>query len=303
MAGTTTSVDLSQLPLPAIVEVLDFETIVSAQLADFTARQIAAGEPFTALLESDPAYKVIESAAYRELLLRQRVNDACKAVMLAYAASTDLDQIAANFDVQRLLISLGDPTLIPPTFDVYEDDNSLRRRVQLSFDGLSTAGPSGSYIFHALSASADVLDASAISEVAGTVIVSVLSRTGDGTAPSGTLAAVTTALNSETVRPLCDTVVVQSAAIVDWNIVATITTYDGPDSAVVIASAQAAAQAYADAQHVLGRDITMSGVYGALQQPGVQNVALTSPTANIVISQKQAPYCTSIALTYGGVGD
>jgi phage-related baseplate assembly protein len=303
MAGTTTSVDLSQLPLPTIVEVLDFETIVSAQLTDFAARQTAAGEPFTALLESDPAYKVIESAAYRELLLRQRVNDACKAIMLAYATKGDLDQIAANFDVQRLLISLGDPTLIPPTDDVYEDDTSLRRRVQLSFDGLTTAGPSGSYIFHALSASADVLDASAISEIAGTVIVSVLSRTGDGTAPSDTLAAVTAALNDETVRPLCDTVVVQSADVVDWNISATIVTFDGPDSAVVIASAQAAAQAYADAQHVLGRDITLSGVYAALQQPGVQNVVLASPLANIVISKKQAPNCTAITLVDGGVGD
>lgn len=300
--ATTTSVDLSLLALPAIVESLDFETIVSAQLSDFYARMTASGTTFTALVESDPAYKVIESAAYRELLIRQRVNEACKAIMLVYATGADLDQIAGNFGVFRLLVTAGDSTLVPPTSDVYESDTSLRRRVLLSFEGFSTAGPSGSYIFHALSASADVLDATAISTVAGTVTVSVLSATGSGAAPSGTLAAVTTALNSESVRPLCDTVVVQSASIVNYAITATLYTFAGPDSSVVMASALAAAQAYASTQHKLGLDITLSGVYAALQQPGVQEVVLASPSAKIVLDNTQASYCTAITLTYGGIG-
>lgn len=303
MAGTTTSVDLSQLPLPAIVETLDFETIVAAQLNDFYARMAAAGKPFTALVESDPAFKVIESAAYRELLMRQRANEAAKAVMLAYAAGTDLDQIGANYSVFRLLLVAGNPAALPPTVDIFEDDTSFRRRILLSFDGFSTAGPSGSYIFHALSASADVLDAQAISEVPGTVIVPVLSRTGNGTAPSGTLADVVVGLNDETVRPLCDTVDVRSAEIVEYAITATIFTFDGPDSAVVIQSARDAAQAYADAQHRLGLDITLDGVYAAVRQPGVQEVVLSSPTAKITINKKQASYCTAINLTYGGVGE
>jgi phage-related baseplate assembly protein len=303
MAGTTTSVDLSQLPLPAIVETLDFETIVAAQLADFQARMTATGQPFTALVESDPAYKVIESAAFREMLMRERVNEACKAVMLAYAAGTDLDQIAGNYDVERLLIEAGDPDAIPPTPDVFEDDDSLRRRVLLSFEGLSTAGPAGSYIYHALSADADVKDASATSPSAGDVLVCVLSRTGDGTAPTDTLDAVVAALNDETVRPLCDTVIVQSAIIVNYSIAATIYTFEGPDSAVVIQTAQDAAQAYADEQHRLGRDITLSGVFAALHQAGVQDVELSAPTANIVNDMTKAPYCTAINLTWGGNGD
>lgn len=303
MAGTSTTVDLSQLPVPNIVETVDFETIVSELLGDLVARMAAEGQEFSAPVESDTAYKLAECAAYRETLLRQRVNDACKAIMIQFAQKDDLTNLAANFDVDRLLITPADDTTIPPTAAVYEDDESLRRRVLLSFEGLSTAGPVGSYIYHSLSANADVLDASAVSDTPGTVTVSVLSRTGDGTAPAGTLADVVAALSAEDVRPLCDTVVVQSAAIVNYTIVATLYVFDGPDSAVIMQAANDAAAAYVAKQKRLGRDITLDGVYAALRVEGVQKVALTSPSADIAITKKQAPNCTAITLTYGGVGE
>ena len=52
----------------------------------------------------------------------------------------------------------------------------------------SVAGPTGAYEFHALSADGDVKDAAATSPAPGEVVVTVLSRTGDGAAwtdPSG----------------------------------------------------------------------------------------------------------------------
>lgn len=110
MASAYTKVDLSQLAPPNVVEALDFESIFAAMLADLRARD----STFTALVESDPAYKILEVAAYRELLIRQRVNDAAKAVMVAYATGADLDQIGANYDVARLLITPADETTIPP---------------------------------------------------------------------------------------------------------------------------------------------------------------------------------------------
>ena len=122
MAGTFTAIDLSQLPAPSIIEQLDFETILDEILADFLARDPS----HTAPLESDPAYKILEVAAYRELLLRQRVNDGARGVMLAYAVGSDLDQIGANFSVRRLLIQPADPTTIPPTPAVYESDEDYR---------------------------------------------------------------------------------------------------------------------------------------------------------------------------------
>ena len=303
MAATITTVDFSQLPPPVVVEQLDFETILAAMLADLQTRMAATGTPFTALVESDPAYKILEVAAYRELLLRQRVNEAALATMLAYAAGADLDNIGANYDCARLVITPADDTTIPPTPAVMEDDSSYRARIQLSMEGFSCAGPVGSYLSLTKNASGDVLDAGITTPVPGTVLVSVLSRTGDGAAPSGTLAAVTAALNAETVRPLCDTVQVQSAGIVHYTINATLTFLPSVDQATVLANAQTAAQAYADACHRVGRSVTVAGVHGALMAAGVVNAVLQAPgmTADIVPISTQAAYCTSITLVNGGI--
>ena len=299
MAGAFTAVDLAKLPLPDAVEVLDFETILAEMLADYQDRDPA----FSALVESDPAYKVLEVAAFRELLLRQRVNEAIKAVCLAYANDEDLDQIAARYNVERLMIDAGDPDAIPPVDPTYESNDSLRRRVQLSFEGFSTAGPEGAYIFHALGSDARVLDADARSPVPGQVIVAVLSNVGSGVAASDLLEAVDATLSDEDVRPLTDQVLVESAVIVNYAIVAQLTLYPGPDADVVLSAANSAAIAYAEANHRLGRDVTLSGLYAALHQEGVQNVVLTSPGASITVARNEASYCTGITITSVGVDE
>lgn len=304
MAATITTVDLSQLPPPTVVQQLDFETILAAMLADLQARAIAAGIPFTALLESDPAYEILEVCAYRELLLRQDMNEACQAVMLAYAEDSDLDNIGANYDCARLTITPEDDTTVPPTPAVMEQDGPYKARIQLSMEGFTCAGPSGAYLFLTKSASPDVLDANITSPVGGTVLVCVLSRTGDGTAPQPTLDAVTAALNAETVRPMCDTVIVQGASIVDYSINATLTFFQSVDTATVLTNAQTAAQTYANNCHKVGIAVHIAGVLGALMQAGVANVVLSAPgiVADILTSSTQASYCTGITLANGGYG-
>ena len=296
MPGTFTAVDLSRLPFPAVVEPLDFEVILQAMKDQFQALM----PDYTAWVESDPAQKLLELAAYRELGVRQRVNDSAKAIMPAYAIGSDLDQIAARYNVARLVIDPGDPAAVPPRDPVYEADADLRRRMLLAFEGLSTAGPVGAYLFHTLSASGDVLDASVESPTPGLVVVSVLSRTGDGTASSPLQAAVDAALNAETVRPLTDTVQVRSATIVPFTVDATLTLYPGPDTAVVMADAEARLLAYVADNHRLGRDITRAGLIAALVTAGVQNVDLATPAADIEITPAQAPFCTGHAITLGG---
>lgn len=293
MAGAFTVVDLSQLPAPNVVETLDFETILSAMIADLQERD----PTFTALVESDPAYKILEVCAYRELLMRQRVNEAAKAVMLAYATGSDLDQLGANVGVQRQVITPADDTTVPPTPAVMESDEDFRARIQLSPEGYTTAGSEGSYVFHGLGADADVKDIQAISPEPGKVTVYVLSRTGDGTAPAETIAAVASTLNGETIRPMTDEVTVLSANIVNYTITAELTLFPGPDANVVLQSAIDAVTAFAEAQRRIGYDVTLSGLYHALHQPGVQNVSLTSPTASLVLGDGQASYCTAINVT------
>lgn len=300
MAATAfTAIDLSQLPEPTVVQQLDYEQILAAMLADLRARDPS----FTALVESDPAYKVLEVAAYRELLIRRRVNDAALGVMLAYAQKGDLDQIGANYGVVRLVLDEGDADAVPPVEPTYEEDEDYRRRIQLSPEGYTTAGSKGSYIFHGLSAAADVKDIDAVSPTPGQVTVYVLSRTGSGAASPELLATVAAALNGEDIRPMTDQVTVQSAAIVNYTIVAELVVLPGPDSSVVRQTALDAITAYTQAQHKIGYDITLSGVYAALHQPGVQRVNLTTPAGNLTVGAGQAPFCTGITLTVASATD
>ncbi|MDN8001230.1 baseplate J/gp47 family protein [Burkholderia multivorans] len=290
-------IDLSQLPAPEVVEPLDFEVIYQDLLATFRALM---GEGWTAPLESDPVVKLLELAAYREVQLRARINDAARAVLLAYAVGADLEQLAANVNVSRLLVSPGDPEAIPPLDPVYENDASLRARVQRAFEGLSVAGPRAAYIFHALSADGRVADASAESPAPAQVVVTVLSREGDGSASADLLAVVETALSSEEVRPVADQLTVQGAQIVPYQVSATLWLYPGPEAEPILAAAQAELEAYVSTQRRLGRDIRRSALFAALHVEGVQRVELLHPAADVVLTSSQAAHCTAIDISTGG---
>lgn len=303
MAAGFTAVDLSQLAPPDVVEMLDFETIFSARKAELIALypedqqgDIAA----TLELESEPITKMLQESAYRELLLRSRVNDAARAVMLAYANDADLDQIGANYKMQRLLLDAGDPTALPPVPATWESNDDFRRRIQLSPEGYTTAGSQASYKFHAMGADADVRDAQPVSPAPGQITVYVLSRTGNGAAGQPLLNTVATALNAESLRPMTDQVATQSAAITEYQLNAALTVYPGPDAELIRQRAEDAVTAYVAAQHQLGYDVTLSGLYAALHQPGVQNVTLISPLADIVMGDGEAAYCTSVTVSVGG---
>jgi len=121
-----TEIDLSQLPSPKVIETLDFEVILTARKEAFLSlypEEQQAEMTNRLALESEPLTKLLQESAYRELLLRQRINDAARAVMLAHAQEADLDQIGANYNVYRLTLDVGDLTASPPRAPVYESDN------------------------------------------------------------------------------------------------------------------------------------------------------------------------------------
>jgi phage-related baseplate assembly protein len=294
---TYTAVDLSRLPPPSVVEALSFEQI----FADMLARLQQLVPAFDATVESDPVMMLLQVCAYREFLLRARVNDAARAVMPAFAVGADLDHLAALIGIERRLITPANPQAGTPA--VYETDDEFRRRMVLAPEGYSVAGPAGAYIFHALSADTDVLDATATSPAAGEVLVTVLARAGDGTASAGLLATIDTHLSDDTRRPLTDKVTVASAGIVPFSIAATVTTYAGPDASIVLAEARSRLDAYLARCRRIGLDVTRSGIFGALHLEGVHNVALAQPAADIVVDRTQAAWCTGIIITNGGVGE
>lgn len=153
------------------------------------------------------------------------------------------------------------------------------------------------YLYHALSASGQVKDAAVRSPAPGTVEVTVLSTLGDGTPATTLLTAVSNALNAEDVRPLCDQVSVIGAAVQTYAVTATITVGDGPDPAVIRSEALAAVQAYVADVHRIGRAVRRSGLFAALHRPGVIEVTLTAPAADIVPAVTGAAYCTGVTLT------
>lgn len=295
-------IDLSRLPPPDVVEPLDFEAILAERKARLVALTPSTDRPAleaTLALESEPLTKLLQENAYRELALRQRINEAARAVMLAGSRAADLDQLAANFNVERLLLDPGNPTAVPPVPPRYETDDDLRARVQLAFEGLSVAGPRMAYVFHALSAAARVSDVSAVSPAPAEALITVLSREGDGTAPQDLLDQVAAALNDENVRPVADRVTVQSAVIVPYAIDATLHLYPGPEAEPIIAEAEARLEAYIAAQRRIGRDIRRSAIYAVLHVEGVQRVELADPAEDVVISSSEAAWCTGFTLTLG----
>lgn len=312
----TTLIDLSRLPAPLVIEALDYETILAAMKADLAARapELAA----VLAIESEPAVKVLEACAYRELLLRARVNDAARALLVAHATGADLDHLAANVGTAR---AEGEP------------DSRLRARAQAAFWAPAAAGPAGTYRWHAMSAHTDVVDVGVHSPRPGEVQVTVLAAEAvDGAAateaeiaagralfpdrpsPSGQvwrvgrldavpLGAVRRALDADSVVPLTDRVQVVPPVVTDYTLSAELTLYPGPDADLVRAEALAAAAAELLALRRIGHDHARARLIAALARPGVQNVALASPPADVVIPPTGIAACTSIEITVAEARD
>lgn len=297
------TIDLSQLPAPDVVETLDYETLLAERKATLISLYPAEQQQAitrTLTLESEPLVKLLQENAYRELILRQRINEAAKANMVAWATGSDLDQLGANNGVTRLTLRAADNSTIPPTAAVMESDDNFRMRIAAAFEGLSVAGPSGAYEYHAKSADGRVADVSATSPAPAEVVITVLSREGDGTAPADLLTIVANALNDEDVRPVADRVRVQAAAIVDYRVDATLYLYPGPEAEPVRTAAEAKLIAFINAQSRLGRDIRQSALYAALHVEGVQRVELAQPTEDVVLDKTQAAYCSGYSIAVGG---
>lgn len=292
------TIDLSQIPPPAIVKMPVFEEQKQLRLAELQGLD----PTFNALLESDPAVKLLEILVYREMVAAAAYNSGIWAVLLTYARGTDLDQLGANFDVLRKEVTPPDNTTIPPTPAVMESDDEFRRRIQLSWHALNTAGSKESYEYHALSASGDVLDAIAYGPPVtqpGYVDVYVLSRIGNGVPDQVLLDTVSAALNAEFVRPLTDFVTVRPASVTEYQIVATVYTDQGPSGDVVVENAEAAAWRFAEQQHRFDRRVDVGGIYRALRQPGSTHVALDAPVTDLIPGTGQVFHASAVTLTKG----
>jgi len=300
MTTTFTPIDLSRLPAPVVVEQIDYETILAERKAYAVSLWPAdqqAEVAATLALESEPITKLLQESAYRETLLRQRVNEAALAVLLPFAQGADLEQIGARFNVVRLVITPANPSAVPPVAAVLEDYESLRERIQMAMEGLSTAGPRNAYIFHARSADGRVADASAISPAPAEVVVTVQGALGNGTAAPDLLAVVAAYLSDEDRRPVADRLTVQSAQELPYTVEAVLyLNSSGPESEPVRVAAETRLAALVNARRRLGQEVNRSALDAALHIEGVKRVELPG-WADVVASLTQAPYCTAYSVT------
>lgn len=287
-----TAVNLSRLPFPAVVEALDYASILAALKASLIADMPSLAGALE--MASDPLTRLVQLFAYRELILRGRINDGAKALMVAYAVGADLDNLVALFGVSRLELTPADPETGADA--IMESDADLRRRAILAPEGYSVAGPAGAYVFHALSAHPDVADVSVTSPSPGVVRVAVLSREAGGAPSDEVLDAVEARLNDDEIRPLTDQVEIQAAEILDFTVAAELALYSGPDPTLVQAEAQARLQAYLADSFRMGRTVAVSGLMAALHAEGVASVTLTQPAADVSAGPLQAAYCTDVSL-------
>ena len=251
--------DLTQLPPPEVVENLDFETILQVHRADLLARYPEAAAVID--LESEPLNKLLQSHAYRELLYRQRVNEAARAHLLAFATGADLDHKAAFYGLTRL---------------AGESDERLRARVQLRIKSLAGNGTREAYELTAMTASQNVRDARATQPFPGRVHLLLWCH--DAAQAEATLATVLAAINADDGRPLGVPVTVALARARAINITAAIEREAGAPADLAQRLVVTLADALAGYAR-LGRDVPRSWITARLHTAQVAAVRFPDPAA------------------------
>lgn len=323
--ASSPAVDLTTLPAPVLVPVVPYAERKAAKIA----RLIGLHAEFTALVESDPALKLIEADAYDEQVSAQAFDDASKAMLLAYATGPNLDHLGALLDVPRLIVTPASDTAAA----VMESDTAYRQRIQLAPHRFSVAGPELSYVFHARSAHGDVADvkafapkpdditalvlqvlashgaapalvadmtaALAAADWPGVVRIAVQAHSGLGVPSAEVLATVDTALQGD-VRPLTDDVKVQAAELVDFAIEARLYVFAGPDQGLILSTANASLDKHLADIRRLDRDAARSALIAALHVGNVQRVELLQPPADVVVNWHQIANPVSRSITIAG---
>ena len=289
---SSTPIALSKLPDPTIIDALDFEAMYDATTADFLTRWAArrAADPSlpeitTLCLESDSMVVELEAYIGREAKLRQRVNEAARAQLLAFAEGNDLEHLAAFYDVYRM---------------AGEGDDRLRQRIILEIQGRSSGGPPARYKAVAMAADIRVASVNIYRNGRSPVInVAIYSTAPDGVASADLIAKVQSALESDKVQLVNDTIVVASAVRNVVNLAADIWLLPDADDATVTRASTELRTAWA-AEQALGRDLNVSWWTSKLMIAGVAKIVPTASVTDVEAPDSEAIAIGAISLNLRG---
>lgn len=171
-----------------------------------------------------------------------------------------------------------------------QNDSQFRSTIQAAPGLLTVAGPTNSYRGLALNVSSAIIDAQVVTPAPGSVQVYILTGpvtvpttapNTSGLASTSLLNQVLSALDADTVRPLCDTVLVAAVTEIDYVVNATVTLYANVNFASVYAGIVAAAQNLAlGLASRIAQDIVPNQWVTALSVTGVYDITLTIAALN-----------------------
>lgn len=284
-------IDLSRLPLPHALEVIDFERY----LADFLERFVVEWDTQrerdptlpaydTGNLVREPAMRIGRAVTKLRLLDRQRVNDVIKALFAPLAQRADLDNVAARQNVERLVIvpAAGNQPAI------MESDASLLRRYLLSFERAS-AGSRNRYLYEAHTAwpqSADMTAGLWGAKVNGwrehgrrgdtdIVIIGPYGRL----ATSEEKALVRAAVTHPSVQPEAVAVTVLNAQRAEYQVDLVVEVSSGPDAELVRQEAVARVTRAAESRLEIGGEIPAGFIAGMAYGASIISVRDLAPVA------------------------
>lgn len=268
--------NLEELGNPQVIEELSLDEI----LRQMKQKLIEIDEKYTAYVESDPLVKLIEVAAYRELLLRQRVNQAAKSNLLAFATGSDLDNLADFYDVKRR---------------ENETDDELRERVRAKIVGWSSAGSREAYRYHALNSDPRVKEANADSPEPGVVRISILSKEDGGVVSKDLLETVTKYMLREDIKMLTDTVKVVPCNLIDIDVRAKIILMSSTPIEF-LSTIKTSFKKNFEKIVGLGGSISRSWIISNLFLDGVKDVQLLSPVADTNVMETDCARLINVEL-------
>lgn len=165
-----------------------------------------------------------------------------------------------------------------------EADKEYYERMRESMESFSTAGPVNSYIYHAKSVTAAVVDVTATTPEPGVVDVRVLLQGGEQPTEA-ILQAIYEKLNADDVRPLTDTVIVSAPEEDPFELDVTFwieRNTQASSSMIEVAARQEVENYILWQTGKMGRDINPSYLVHKLMETGVKRVEVRKPEFKIV---------------------
>jgi phage-related baseplate assembly protein len=297
VTGRYSVIDLATLGRMAVLETIDTEAVLNQRMAYLVTlwrqRDPPAGAVYdVAALEFDPIKINQEVATYYELMMRDRVNQAARAVTLAFATGSDLDAIATRY-----------PGGVPRMEG--ESDDRYRHRIWAAPNPLSAHGTAESYEFWGLSALAELRDVTVtkirplLSEDPIIIITCMLEGANPTPSPAQLL-EVRRYIIDEKRKGATDVVTIRAPIVKDIVYHICLWLYPGPDAPTVLAAVRASLAALVERQRWLGADHTLMAINAAVALAGVHSADIESPTADVRAAPTELVRVTAIEVEYRG---